>query len=70
MTQDDSGADPKALILSFAAHVGRAHMTGAEAVARQRNWLSDAGDVTDDGVDLVRALKDQAATRTVFRGNF
>ncbi len=70
MQHDDSGADPKALILSFAAHVGRGHTTGAETVARQRNWLSDAGDVTEDGNDLVRALNDQTATRTVFRGNF
>lgn len=62
--------DPRARILGFAAHVGRAHATGAETEARLRNWLSEAGDITRDGAELLAALADQDATRTVFRGNF
>ena len=70
MQDDDTGPEARALILTFAAHVGRGEATGAETVARRRNWLSPAGDVTEEGAELLRALDEQSATRTVFRGNF
>jgi hypothetical protein len=70
MSDDRHGAERKATILSFAAHVGRASKTGPEEVARRRNWLDGSGAVTAEGDELIRALDEQAATRTVFRGNF
>jgi AAA+ superfamily predicted ATPase len=57
-------------IIAFASHVGRDAAQSPEAVARGRNWISAAGDVTEDGRALIAALDDQRQTRTVFRGNF
>jgi hypothetical protein len=63
-------SEARSRILAFAAHVGRADREPPEATARLRNWLSPEGEVTEDGMALVTALEEQAATRTVFRGNF
>ncbi|MEL6830397.1 MAG: hypothetical protein AAFO63_09710 [Pseudomonadota bacterium] len=38
----------------------------AEAV--ERGWLDDASEPTDEGRDVVAALRDQGQTRTAFRG--
>lgn len=57
-------------IISFAAHVGQDGAQSPEAVARLRNWISAAGEVTEDGRALIAALDEQLQTRTVFRGNF
>ncbi|MCU4653171.1 hypothetical protein N8I71_10030 [Roseibacterium sp. SDUM158016] len=65
-----TGPDARSAILAFAAHVGRAHLQPPEVTARHRNWLTEDGEVTEDGLSLVRALAEQAETRTVFRGNF
>jgi glutamate synthase domain-containing protein 2 len=62
--------DARTRILAFAGHVGRDGGTGAEDVARRRNWLDAAGRPTEEGLELVEALSDQSRTRTVFRGNF
>ncbi len=61
--------DARTHILTFARHIGRAEQP-PEAIARRRNWLCAEGNVTEDGLALVDALRDQSATRTVFRGNF
>jgi hypothetical protein len=65
-----TGPDARSAILAFAAHVGRGHPQPPEITAQRRNWLTEAGEVTEDGLSLVRALGEQAETRTVFRGNF
>ena len=57
-------------ILAFSAHVGHVNQQSPEAVARRRNWLSETGDVTEDGRALIAALDDQQETRSVFRGIF
>lgn len=59
-----------AQIVAFAAHIGRSDLRQPEVIARRRNWLDAAGNPTADGLDLLTALSDQDATRTVFRGNF
>lgn len=57
-------------ILAFAGHIDREAAQTPEIVACRRNWLSPEGAVTPDGEALALALRDQFATRTVFRGNF
>lgn len=54
-------------ILSFAGHLDSADRDGASS-ARARDWIDDAGNPTTEGKLLLRALADQGATRTVFRG--
>ena len=66
MTDDTATAS----ILAFAAHIGRRDLRSPEAIARRRNWLTEAGEPTPEGRTLVEALTEQGATRTVFRGNF
>lgn len=66
----DDTATAKARIVAFAAHVGRGDGRAPEAIAKRRNWLDASGNPTSEGHDLLTALGDQAATRTVFRGNF
>jgi hypothetical protein len=39
----------------------------ARAFARERGWLTASGEPTEDGADMVRALRDQTGTRSVFR---
>lgn len=39
----------------------------AEAIARRRDWIDPDGRPTDDGRDLLRALRDQEGTRGAFR---
>ena len=62
-----SDADLKERVLAFATHIGQ---RDAERVAQRRNWIDAGGRPTEEGAALVRALADQDATRTVFRGNF
>ena len=62
--------DLRQRILAFSAHVGQVNRQSPEAVARGRNWLSETGDVTEDGRALIAALEDQQETRSVFRGIF
>lgn len=57
-------------ILAFAAHIGRIDRQSPEIVACRRNWITEAGDVTEDGRALIAALDEQQQTRSVFRGNF
>lgn len=53
-------------ILAFAHQIG-AESRSAEEVAIRRGWLDADGNPTADGEDLITALDDQSATRTVFR---
>jgi hypothetical protein len=62
-----SDTDPKLRILSFASHLGP---RDPETAARGRNWIDETGRPTEEGLGLVRALAEQQATRSVFRGNF
>ena len=39
----------------------------ALSIARKRNWIGEAGDVTAEGAEMVAALGEQSHTRTVFR---
>ncbi|MEM9839560.1 MAG: hypothetical protein AAF830_10470 [Pseudomonadota bacterium] len=54
-------------ILWFAQFVGR-QRTSPEDVARRRGWIDTDGLPTAAGLELVRALRDQSETRSVFRG--
>jgi hypothetical protein len=54
-------------IVGFAHHCGDAAL-GPERAARLRGWLDPHGMPTEDGRALIRALRDQDATRSVFRG--
>jgi len=53
-------------IIAFAHHCDRADQP-AETAARSRGWLDGDGWPTEDGRALVRALDEQAETRSVFR---
>jgi hypothetical protein len=53
-------------IIAFAQHCGTGQRE-PEAIARRRGWLDGEGWPTEDGRQLVAALDDQSATRSVFR---
>jgi hypothetical protein len=54
-------------IVAFARHCGDRAMS-PESAARARGWIDARGLPTDDGLYLIAALREQDATRTVFRG--
>ncbi len=53
-------------ILNFATQVGNPD-TPPEDTARSRGWLDDAGEITDDGREVLKSLEDQGGTRSAFR---
>ncbi|MBL4543783.1 MAG: hypothetical protein JKP97_18675 [Rhodobacteraceae bacterium] len=53
-------------IIAFARHCG--DTTPPEHAARRRGWIDAQGAPTADGRALLCALREQEATRTVFRG--
>jgi hypothetical protein len=53
-------------ILAFAQHC-RGTDRSAEETARSRGWLDGEGWPTEDGRELIKALDEQDATRSVFR---
>lgn len=59
--------DSASRIAWFAQHLGRPEASGEE-VAVQRGWLDRDGRPTDAGRELLRQLRDQVGTRSVFRG--
>ncbi|MEE4117812.1 MAG: hypothetical protein V2I65_02230 [Paracoccaceae bacterium] len=62
---DDS--DIRTRILAFARHCG-SEEDEAEAFARHRGWIDADGTPRQEGRDLIEALDEQEATRSVFRG--
>jgi hypothetical protein len=65
MSDDDVATQ----ILAFATHLcepGTASGT-PEGAARVRGWLDDEGRPTDTGRELVDAIREQRATRSVIR---
>jgi hypothetical protein len=68
MTQAQHDESVTTLILSFARHL--AERDGDEnglVAARRRNWIDAQGRPTQDGAELVCALREQGATRSVLR---
>ena len=65
MSMDRMAADNiKRRILSVAHHlVG----SDPESAARDRSWIRDDGQVTEDGRDLARAMGEQGETRSMLR---
>jgi hypothetical protein len=56
------------LILQFASLVsGQNDPAAVIAYALERGWIDAAGDPTPAGMELDRALADQAGTRSAFR---
>jgi hypothetical protein len=56
------------LILQFASLVsGQNDPAAVIAYALERGWIDAAGDPTPAGIELDRALADQAGTRSAFR---
>ena len=58
--------DERTQILNFATQVGNPD-TPPEETARNRGWIDDSGEITDEGHDVLKSLDDQDSTRTVFR---
>ncbi len=56
-------------LLQFAALVsGQNNPSAAMAYAVERGWIDAAGNATPAGMELEKALADQAGTRSAFRG--
>ncbi len=53
-------------ILAFASHLDDPKKD-PELKARDRRWLDGAGQPTEDGLQLISAIGEQAGTRTAFR---
>jgi hypothetical protein len=56
-------------VLQFASLVsGQNNPSAAMAYAVERGWLDASGNPTPAGIELDKALADQAGTRSAFRG--
>jgi hypothetical protein len=56
-------------ILQFTVMVsGRSDPADVRAYAVERGWLDADGNITPAGIELEKALADQAGTRSAFRG--
>ena len=56
-------------LLQFTVMVsGRRDPAEVMAYAVERGWLDAAGNITPAGMELEKALSDQAGTRSAFRG--
>ena len=53
-------------ILAFALHLDDRD-TDARNSAMQRSWLDEFGVPTREGLDLIKSLSQQSATRSVYR---
>ena len=57
---------PRDQILALAGQVGNPD-TPPEETARNRGWLDADGEPTQEGIDVLENLADQAGTRSAFR---
>ena len=63
------GAAARDSVLQFASLVsGENNPSAAMTYAVERGWLDASGNPTPAGIELDKALADQAGTRSAFRG--
>jgi hypothetical protein len=54
-------------VIFFAAQIAGARDRNAAQVAQEKGWIDASGEVTTSGHELLRAFREQAYTRSVFR---
>jgi hypothetical protein len=54
-------------VIFFAAQIAGALDRDAAKVAQEKGWIDASGEVTTSGHGLLRAFREQAYTRSVFR---
>ncbi len=62
--------DGRDSLLQFTVLVsGRSEPAAVKAYAMERGWLDADGNITPAGIELEKALSDQAGTRSAFRNS-